>query len=210
MLYSNIVVSFLVTCIKASHTMLRIPEYQLSSYHKTYWKRQVLLKLCRNVKARIEVQCCWMGDQPLRSPSATPWSFRMRLWLLVLGVKPRRWCWIWCQDKEVPYLNLLYWFQECQPTSARYFLLSLKFWGFMCSRSFISGALKLQLQIVISHLQCHCICSFGWNQKGVELVFVLEEEREILQSLSSWADNSFVVSTQSIQGYAVFYFSMLM
>lgn len=67
------------------------------------------------------------------TPGAAPWSSGMRLWLLVLGVRPRRWCWIWCQDKEVPYLNLLCWLQDlkCQPMSARYFLRSLRFWGLL-------------------------------------------------------------------------------
>lgn len=157
-LYGNIVVCFLVTCTKASHTLLRIAEYQICSYHKTYWKRQTLLKLCRNIKARIQMQHCWMAD--LGSPHAAPWSFGMRLWLLVLGIKPRRWCWIWCQDKEVPYLNLLYWLQDlkCQPTSARYFLLFLKFWGFTCNHSHLSVELW-NSNCTLSSLACSATVS---------------------------------------------------
>lgn len=64
--------------------------------------------------------------------------------------------------------------------------------------------------------RCHLLlavplCLLIWLKTERSRVgFVLGEEREILQSLSSSADNCFVVSTQGIWGYAVSCFSVLM
>lgn len=115
----------------------------------------------------------------------------MRLWLPVLGVKPRRWCWIWCQDKEVPYLKLLYWLQDlkCQPTSARYFCFLSSFGDLLVV------TLIYQCRSETPIARCHLLlavplCLLIWLKTGVELVLFLEKKGK---SYKVWVHQQIIV-----------------
>lgn len=90
------------------------------------------------------------------------------------------------------------------PTSARYFCFLSSFGDLLVV------TLIYQCSSETPIARCHLLlavplCLLIWLKTERSRVgFVLGEEREILQSLSSSADNCFVVSTQGIWGILLF------